>query len=97
SQAIQGLGWEGFHALDRASLLLISTYEPCAMCRGMLLEYGIKRVVCLEAKSMLHWLREDLRWVRYELTKQSGPPEELQKALFMLHPDFPGTRAGLGE
>lgn len=97
SQAIQAVGWEGFHALDRDSLLLISTYEPCAMCRGMLLEYGIKRVVYLESKSMMHWLREDLRWLRYELTKQSGTPEELQRALFMLHPDYPGTRAGQGE
>ncbi|MFZ1693914.1 MAG: nucleoside deaminase [Flavobacteriales bacterium] len=97
SQAIRGLGWAGFHALDRDSLLLITTYEPCAMCRGMLLEYRIKRVVYLEGKGLGHWMRDDLRWLRYELSKQAGTPEELQGALFMLHPDYPGTRAGQGE
>ena len=59
------------------------------MCRGMLLEYRIDRLAFIEPKSILHWMREDLRWLRYELTKQPSGPVGLQDSLFRLHPAYP--------
>ncbi|MBK7945787.1 MAG: nucleoside deaminase [Flavobacteriales bacterium] len=90
SDAMRQLGHEGFRALNRDSLVLITTYEPCAMCRGMLLEYGIRQVRYIEPKSIGHWLRDDARWLRYELTKQRSGPEGLQDSLFRMHPGYPG-------
>jgi tRNA(Arg) A34 adenosine deaminase TadA len=90
SDALRRIGHAAFRALHRDSLLLISTYEPCAMCRGMILEYGIRRVMYIEPKSPSHWLREDLRWVRFEITKRRSGPEGLQDSLFRMHPGYPG-------
>lgn len=89
SDAMAHLGNEAFGTLDREQLLLISTFEPCAMCRGMLLEYRIDRVAFIEPKSLWHWLKEDARWLGYELSKIGSEPERLQDSLFRLHPAYP--------
>src|SRR5689334_2202358 len=34
SNAIQKIGFEAFSKLDRKKLVLVSTFEPCMMCRG---------------------------------------------------------------
>lgn len=97
SDAIRSLGWQRFNALNRDSLLLLTTFEPCAMCRGMLLEHRIGQVAYLHGKSLGHWLREDARWLLYELLLRPGAPEDLQERLFMQHPGYPESRAGQGE
>jgi tRNA(Arg) A34 adenosine deaminase TadA len=37
SDAMRSLGPEGFDALDRDHLVLLTTFEPCAMCRGAII------------------------------------------------------------
>ncbi len=88
SDAIRSLGWERFQALDREGLMVVSTFEPCGMCKGMLLEYRIKEVAFIEPKSLGHWIREDLRALGYELKKRTSGPEQLQDSLFRLHPKY---------
>ncbi|MBI3193104.1 MAG: hypothetical protein HYZ34_01400 [Ignavibacteriae bacterium] len=77
-----------FSLLDRDSLLLVSTYEPCLMCRGAILEYNIRHVQFLKEKPILHWLREDYRTYRYQWNRMKVDPAELQDSLFRLHPDY---------
>ena len=72
---------------------LVSTFEPCAMCRGMILEYRIGHVAFIEPKSLWHWMKEDARWIGYELTRQRSGPEHLQDSLFRLHPAYDPAKA----
>ena len=41
-----------FRALSRDSLVLITSYEPCPMCKGVINHLDIRKVYYLRAKSM---------------------------------------------
>ena len=89
SDAMRRLGFERFKTLNRDSILLISTFEPCLMCRGAILEYNINNVVFLKGKPVLLWLREDLKTFRYSWSRKQGGPPALQDSLFRKHPLYP--------
>lgn len=93
SDALHRLGHEGFAQLDRDHLLLVTTYEPCAMCRGMLLEYRIPRVAFVQAKTLRHWLHDDLRDLGQLLRQQRSAPAGLQDSLFRLYPSYDPSHA----
>ena len=86
------LGQDRFNRLDKDRLLLLSTFEPCGMCTGMMLEYGISRVAYIEPKDLWHHLRQDLRWMRFLLLRQRSHPFGLQDSLFRLHPSYDPER-----
>ena len=88
SEAIRKTGFENFSKLDRDKLVLVSTFEPCPMCRGAILEYNIRRVYFLKSKSLWYWLKNDLKQFRYELNKSQKEGEGLQDSLFRLHPKY---------
>lgn len=88
SSALRFLGKATFDSLDRKNLILITTFEPCLMCRGAIIENGIRRVVFLKQKSLLHWMTKHAQELRYEVTKKHGEPESLQDSLFVRHPAF---------
>ncbi|HLA68950.1 MAG TPA: nucleoside deaminase [Bacteroidota bacterium] len=89
SDAFKRIGFDRFGSLDRDSLVMVSTFEPCLMCRGAMLEYNIKRTVFLKGKPVLLWLREDLRTLRYYWARKQGGPPSLQDSLFQKHPLYP--------
>lgn len=84
--AIRIYGFKKFNQLDRRYLKLITTYEPCAMCRSVIIGTGIHQVEFIKEKSLYHWLKEDLKEYRYEWRKTKMSPENLQDSLFQLHP-----------
>jgi len=86
SNAIQKTGFKNFSKLDRNKLILVSTFEPCMMCKGAIMEYNIRQVYFLKEKGIFHWLKEDLKQVRYEWNKHQSDGGEFQDSLFMLHP-----------
>jgi tRNA(Arg) A34 adenosine deaminase TadA len=90
SNALRKYSRKDFSLLNRDSLLLISTYEPCLMCRGAILEYNIKHVQFLKGKSLTHWLKEDYRLYRYQWKRIQVEPETLQDSLLHLHPGYNG-------
>lgn len=85
SSAMRRFGSAGFARVNRDSLVLISTFEPCLMCTGAILEARIKHVRYLKPKPFLYLLREDLRLLRYRWEASSLGPESLQDSLFLLH------------
>lgn len=93
TDALRQIGRERFAALDRDSLLLLSTFEPCAMCSGMMLEHRIKRTAFIEPKSLWHTLREDLRALTITWNERRSAPEDLQDSLFRAHPAYDPSTA----
>jgi tRNA(adenine34) deaminase len=88
NDAIKEVGLTTFMNLSRDSIKIITTYEPCEMCKGAILEYKIKSVEFLKSKSLSYWLDEYYRELGYELSKRKLDGEELQDSLFRLHPAY---------
>jgi len=88
SNAIHKIGFEAFSKLDKQKLMLVSSFEPCMMCRGAIIEYNIRKVYFLKGKGLLHWWKNDLKQVRYEWSKVKVNGDEVQDSLFMLHPKY---------
>ena len=82
TDAIRRIGSKTFRSLDRDSLVLLSTYEPCLMCEGAMLEHNVRRAWYLLAKPYGYWVREDLRLTRILWSERQKAPADLQKVLF---------------
>jgi tRNA(Arg) A34 adenosine deaminase TadA len=88
SDAIRNVGLETFMILNRDSLKLITTYEPCPMCKGALYEYKIEDLEFLKSKSLSFWLNESYSDFIYEMKKRKLDNSEIQDSLFKLHPAY---------
>jgi len=92
NDAVENLGLEEFNQLDRGKLLLVSSYEPCEMCKGTMVHYNIRKTIVLKDKSLWHWWVRDLHAFWYELDKKRTGDAQIQDSLFLLHPDYPGSK-----
>jgi tRNA(Arg) A34 adenosine deaminase TadA len=90
NDAVKRMGIHQFNRLDRKELVMVSSYEPCEMCRGAMVHYGIRKTVFLKEKPFSMWLKTYRRGLLYELGKRKANGEEMQDSLFLLHPDYPG-------
>lgn len=88
NDAINHSSFAAFSALNRDSLFLISTFEPCPMCKAAIQEYRIKYVRFFKAKSVSSWFMKYAGDLLYELNKRKTGNSALQDSLFSKHPDF---------
>lgn len=88
SDVIKNVGVKNFNALNRDSLLLITTYEPCLMCRGAIIENRIKKVAFIKEKDLLHWIKNEFKSLNYEMKERKTNEIHLQDSLFSLHPTY---------
>ena len=86
--AINKIGINRFMELDKSKLSLISTLEPCEMCKGVLLYYDIRNIIFLKDKSLFTSLRSNYAEFLYHLTKRKISSTELLNSLYKLHPDY---------
>ena len=91
NDAINNLGYDTFWALDKSNLTIISTYEPCEMCKGTFVHYRIGKVQFLKDKSLNRWIKNDAAGMKYEMDKRQISRKNIQDSLFRLHPHYPGT------
>lgn len=89
NDAVKKVGLEKFKILDRDKLILVSTFEPCEMCKGAILHYEIRNVYFMKDKSPMHWNKNQLKFLRYEWNKRRIRGEQKQDSLFQLHPEYP--------
>lgn len=92
NDAVHKIGLTQFNKLDRDKLILVSTFEPCEMCRGAIIHYNILHVYFMKDKSPLHWNKNQLKSLRYEWYKRKINGEQKQDSLFYLHPEYPGNK-----
>jgi tRNA(Arg) A34 adenosine deaminase TadA len=54
--AFKKIPYKEFLQLDQRKLILLTSYEPCLMCKGMCCHHGIKKVYYLQKKpAYLRW------------------------------------------
>ncbi len=87
--AMQQKSFAEFMALDRSRLSLITTFEPCKMCKGAILNYKIKKVQICEPKGFGYLFGELIGLETYELTKRLTGEDNLQDSLFQQHSGYP--------
>lgn len=83
SDAMKRYGVRRFDALNRDSLVLVSTFEPCLMCTGALMEAKVKHVQFLKPKPLMYRLREDFRQLVAALRMERQGSPGLQDSLFL--------------
>lgn len=88
NEAMKLFGPDNFYKLNRNELFLITTLEPCQMCKGALIEYRIKNVQFMKGKDFTYWFNEN-RWkIIYEVKKKQVNGAEIQDSLFRLYPTY---------
>lgn len=88
SDAIGKLGFDSFNKLDRNNMTLITTFEPCMMCKGAIIEAYIKNVIVVKSKPISHWITRYKMELIYQWNKQLTTTDTLQEALFKKHPYY---------
>jgi tRNA(Arg) A34 adenosine deaminase TadA len=79
-------GWSG---MDKNQLIMYSTYEPCEMCKGAMLTFGIKKAVFEGPKPASSQVKTTAKSWIYEMQKERFFAPGLQDSLFLRHPDYP--------
>lgn len=85
------LGKAQFQELDPDSLVLYTSLEPCQMCRGAMVEYGIKNVVFLKSKGFSERLSKSKNLFGHYFRRRALKDNGLQDSLLRLHPDYRGN------
>jgi tRNA(Arg) A34 adenosine deaminase TadA len=88
SDAVKIMGLNAFAELDRKKLKIVSTFEPCPMCKGAIQEYGIKNILFLKEKPFIQNLKTSFGGLFYELNKSKSAGGGMQDSLFRLHPNY---------
>lgn len=77
-----------FTGLNRDELVLYSTFEPCEMCKGALLHYGIKNIFFEQNKPASNQIKSLLKSSMYNFSIQRLDADSLQEKLFLRHPEY---------
>lgn len=75
--AFEKMHYSVFRTLSRDSLVLVTSYEPCSMCKGVINQLDIRKVYYLQPKgvrSRFQYLRKELSFVLK--TRQIKVPED---------------------
>ncbi len=82
-----GMRWK---SLDCSKLTLYSTYEPCEMCKGAMLNLNIRSAIFEGPKPAWNQVKATLEIYLYEVKKRRVYAPEMQHSLFKPHPDYKG-------
>ena len=96
SDALKRLGMERFSSLERNSLFLVTTFEPCLMCAGAFINYNIKQVYFLKEKDSMYLSKEGARFIRYYFRRRKIKHAGEQNTLFEQHPGYPLRKVNAG-
>lgn len=69
NDAVKNLGFEKFISLKPDLLLLLTTHEPCEMCRGALKIYNIENVLFIQENPPLNSFDSFVKDLKYEFYK----------------------------
>lgn len=84
NDAVKSMGWEQFNNLDKSSLIVMTTTEPCQLCKAVVKEYDITRIEFMNKLPLDYWLKSYWEDITYELGKRKLDPSDLQDSLYQL-------------
>ncbi len=84
----ESIGLKQFLKLNKQKLTLLSTYEPCEMCKGAIKEYGIKNVVFSFSKRKKDKYNNFKNELKYYINLRQMTNRRLQYDLFLKHSKF---------
>ena len=87
NDAIKLFGFKTFEKLNPDSILLITTFEPCPMCKGALSENHIKNILVVQEKSFYYRAKEWQRYLNLNRNMKFVENDPLQDSLFKVFPD----------
>jgi tRNA(Arg) A34 adenosine deaminase TadA len=86
--AIKSMGWDQFNGLDKKSIIIMTTTEPCQLCRAVLQEYGILKVEFIKKRPVDYWLDSYWNDIASEFNKRQLNPYDLQDSLYQLKSNY---------
>lgn len=78
-------GTKGFDALNKDSLVIISTYEPCLMCKGTFAHYRIENVWFLSSKTLGTKKDYKKRQINLNRNLRKVKKMDIQDSLYILY------------
>lgn len=84
NDAVKSMGWSQFNGLDKKALIVMTTTEPCELCKAVIKEYEIPRVEFMNKQPLDYWLKSYWEDITYELGKRKLDPSDLQDSLYQL-------------
>lgn len=84
NDAVKSMGWSQFNGLDKKALIVMTTTEPCELCKAVIKEYDIPRVEFMNKQPLDSWLKSYWEDIGYELGKRKLDPSDLQDSLYQL-------------
>lgn len=82
NSAFKTIGYSEFKKLNRDSLVLISSFEPCIMCKGVICNYDIKNVYFLKSKGYGDWIKNGKKYFNYEWNCKRTGQDHIHDSLF---------------
>ncbi len=71
----ESIHYRDFKALDRDSLVIITSYEPCMMCKGIINQLDIRKIYYLKPKKtryrFKYWIKDHSYWIKLRKIKTS--------------------------
>lgn len=74
----QSMHYFDFKDLDRDSLILITSYEPCPMCKGVINQLNIRRVYYLQPKKIRFRLYYEIKDLTFYIKMRKIKPKKSQ-------------------
>lgn len=85
NDALKTMGWDQFNTLDKKYLIVMTTTEPCQICKAVLQEYGIQKVEFMNKLPLNYWLKVYWDDFVFEFRKRQLNPRDLQDSLYQLN------------
>lgn len=82
------IGYQKFSTLNKDKLILLTTYEPCSMCKGAIEEYNIKHIIFSFPKTVNDKFQSFKNDIKYYNALRQTNNRRLQYDLFKMHPAF---------
>lgn len=84
NDAVKKLGLYQFQAMNKNFLRVMTTTEPCQVCKSVMIEYGITKVEFMQKLPLNYWLKAYWEDFSFDFGKRRLSPNTLQDSLYEL-------------
>lgn len=88
NDVVKNMGWNQFNSIDKSSLLVMTTTEPCQLCKAVLLEYDIPKAEFMNRLPLDYWLKSYWDDFAFDFKKRQISPSDLQDSLYQLKSSY---------